>query len=218
MTAAARGSRKSILATGRIYPGPAGPKRSCTMRRWTPPAPEHRIAVVYQLRRARRWLVLLLGGVALALFPWTAYLGATLPGRARRAPLGRRLGRVRPLRGGSARGRADRARARARRCCPARCRGRGHGAPLDAWFDLVTASLGRELRWALLEAVVAELPLAALCYWLALDAAGALAQRRNEPASAAGPRPTSPPDRPAPGREPARTAGSEAPSEGRTSR
>src|ERR687888_72640 len=37
-------------------------------------------------------------------------------------------------------------------------------------------------------------------------------------ASAAAPRPTSPPDRPAAGQEPARRAGSEAPSAGRTSR
>ena len=33
------------------------------------------------LRGARTWLLLLLGAVALALIPWTAFLTATLPGQ-----------------------------------------------------------------------------------------------------------------------------------------
>jgi hypothetical protein len=40
----------------------------------------------------------------------------------------------------------------------------------DAWFDIVTARPGRELTWAITSAVVAEVPLAALCVWLAHDA------------------------------------------------
>ena len=35
--------------------------------------------VVHSLRKGRHWLLLILGGVVLALFPWTAYLTSTLP-------------------------------------------------------------------------------------------------------------------------------------------
>ena len=37
----------------------------------------------------------------------------------------------------------------------------------DAWFDLLTARAGGELLEAGVEAAVAELPLAVLCFWLA---------------------------------------------------
>jgi hypothetical protein len=40
----------------------------------------------------------------------------------------------------------------------------------DAWFDLGTAHSGRPLIVAGLEAGLAELPLAILCVWLAVDA------------------------------------------------
>jgi hypothetical protein len=39
----------------------------------------------------------------------------------------------------------------------------------DAWFDVVTATSGDEQAVAVLEAVGAELPLAALCFWIVLD-------------------------------------------------
>ena len=39
----------------------------------------------------------------------------------------------------------------------------------DAWFDVVTSTSGNEQVVAVLEAVVAELPLAALCFWIVLD-------------------------------------------------
>ncbi len=37
----------------------------------------------------------------------------------------------------------------------------------DAWFDIVLESRSAELREAILEAVFAELPVAALCFWIA---------------------------------------------------
>jgi hypothetical protein len=40
----------------------------------------------------------------------------------------------------------------------------------DAWFDLLTARAGGELAEAVAEAALAELPLAALCFWLARPA------------------------------------------------
>src|SRR5262249_56389588 len=38
---------------------------------------------------------------------------------------------------------------------------------MDAWFDIVLESRGSETRSAILEAVFAELPVAALCFWIA---------------------------------------------------
>ena len=37
----------------------------------------------------------------------------------------------------------------------------------DAWFDVLTSSGGSEATTALLQALVGELPLAALCFWIA---------------------------------------------------
>src|SRR5581483_692307 len=62
----------------------------------------------------------------------------------------------------------------------------------DAWFDVVTSQSGDELNIAILEAVAAELPLAALCAWVVVDtgrfhaAAARLSldgARRREPAA-----------------------------------
>jgi hypothetical protein len=39
----------------------------------------------------------------------------------------------------------------------------------DAWFDVVTSAAGDEQFVAMLEAIFAELPLAALCGWVVLD-------------------------------------------------
>jgi len=40
----------------------------------------------------------------------------------------------------------------------------------DAWFDVMLESRGTELRLAVVEALVAELPFAALCFWISRDA------------------------------------------------
>jgi hypothetical protein len=40
----------------------------------------------------------------------------------------------------------------------------------DAWFDVVLESHADEMRFALLLALVAELPVAALCFWIAYRA------------------------------------------------
>jgi len=172
--------------------------------------------IVARLRRIRVWLLLIVGGVAVALLPWTAYLSATLPSKhltqhwdiawagldlfeavslvllfvaiARRSPLVPMFAAV-----------------------------AGTALLCDAWFDLTTS--GRGFYWSLAEALGAELPLATLCFWLAFEVSAAIGlSAAAGAASAAGPRPTSPRDQPAAGREPAHRAGSEAPSVGRTSR
>ena len=178
-----------------------------------------RAVVLHRLRRARLWLLLVLSGVALALFPWTAYLSATLPsehvthhwqvawagfdlfeagalvatvvGILRRSSLVPFLAAV-----------------------------AGTALLCDAWFDTVTATPGRDLGWSLLEGVVGEVPLAALCFWIAFEVSvvfgTTVAVARS--VSATAPLPTAPPGPPAAGPDAPRTSGSAAPNEGRTSR
>jgi len=158
---------------------------------------------------------LVLGLVVVALLPWTAFLTATLPGRhvthhwdvawagfdvfeatalaATFVALARGSALLSPLAAVA-----------------------GTALLCDAWFDLITSGPGDDLRWSLARALLAELPLAALCFWIALDSNRTLASAAR--ASAAGPPPTAPPGPPAEGRAGARTRGSAAPSGGRTSR
>ena len=53
---------------------------------------------------------------------------------------------------------------------------------VDAWFDITLEFGGRHLFSAVLEAALVELPLAAICFWVAADAeravGRALAERR----------------------------------------
>jgi hypothetical protein len=173
---------------------------------------------VARLRRFRPWLLLVVGGVAVALLPWTAYLSATLPSEhlanhwdiawagldafeavalvalfiavVRRSPFVPMFAAV-----------------------------AGTELVCDAGFDVMTAGTGRSLHWAIVEALVAEIPLAALCFWLAFEVSEAIGlSAAAGSASAAAPPPTSQRDPPEAAREPARRAGSEAPSGGRTSR
>lgn len=114
----------------------------------------------------RRWAAALLGALGAGLLPWTFWLGLSLPSRkvaehwdlawvgfdfalaasllATAAALVRRSVLVRSFAGATA-------------------------ALLlaDAWFDIVTAKPGRELWFAVGLAVVGELPLAGLCFYLA---------------------------------------------------
>jgi hypothetical protein len=177
---------------------------------------DRRDSLIARLRRIRVWLLLVVGGVAVALLPWTAYLSATLPSKhltehwdiawagldlfepaslvllfvaiARRSPFVPMFAAV-----------------------------AGTALLCDAWFDLTTS--GRGFYWALAEALGAELPLASLCFWIAFEVSEAIGLgAAASVASAAVPRPTSPRERREADREAARRSGSEAPNAGRTSR
>jgi hypothetical protein len=118
-------------------------------------------------RRLRRYggTALLVG--ALVLIPWTLFLAYTLPARHRvvhwdaiwvgfdlALALALLLTAVAAIRG------------RPWLAIPATA-----SATLlvcDAWFDVLTARGAHEITTALLEAVLVELPLAALCVWMAL--------------------------------------------------
>jgi hypothetical protein len=47
---------------------------------------------------------------------------------------------------------------------------------VDAWFDITLEFGGRHLTSAVLEAAFVELPLAAICFWVAHDAENAVAR------------------------------------------
>jgi hypothetical protein len=184
----------------------------------TRPLPPRAQQLGERLRRQRLWLLLVLGGVAIALLPWSAYLSATLPSQHvtphwQVAWVGLDLFEAAAL---VATVVAVLRRSPAVALLAAVA---GTALLLDAWFDLVTARAGSDFRWALATAVLGELPLAALCFWIACEVEGLVAAIVvGEPASAAAPPPTAPPAPPAAGRAVARTRRSGAPSEGRTSR
>ncbi len=173
------------------------------------------MAEPYVLKRARRWLSLILGAVVVALLPWTAYLSATLPGEHVThhwdlAWAGFDLFEASVLAATLI------AFLKESQWVALLAASAGTTLLCDAWFDLVTAGSGRELSWALGEAIGGELPLAILCFWLSGEATGGSVS--DDPASEADPRPTAPRDPRGEGQARAGTPGSAAPSEGRTSR
>ena len=154
--------------------------------------------VIARLRKIRVWLLLIVGGVAVGLLPWSAYLSATLPSRQLTEHWDIAWAGL-DLFEASALVALFFAVVRRSPFVPMLAAVAGTSLLCDAWFDLTTAG-GRSFHWALAQALVAELPLATLCFWLAFEASEAIGLSA------------------AVGREAARTAGSEAPSGGRTSR
>jgi hypothetical protein len=174
--------------------------------------------VLARLRRVRHWLLLVLGAVAIGLLPWTAYLSATLPSE-HVTHHWQLAWTVFDLFEAAALGATVVAILRRSVFVPTFAAITGTALLCDAWFDLVTAAPGSEFYWALVTALVGEIPLAALCFWIAFEVDEVLgAIVGADPALAADPRPTSPPGRHAEARGAARRPGSEAPSAGRTSR
>ena len=177
---------------------------------------EGRDRVIARLRRIRPWLLLVIGGVAVALLPWTAYLSATLPSKHLTehwdiAWAGLDLFEAVSL------VLLFVAVVRRSKFVPMFAAVAGTALLCDAWFDLTTSGSG--FYWALAEALGAELPLAALCFWIAFEVSEAIGlSAAVGAASAAAPRPTSPQDPPEADPGLAHRAGSEAPSAGRTSR
>jgi hypothetical protein len=177
---------------------------------------DRRDHVIARLRRIRIWLLLVVGGVAVALLPWTAYLSATLPSKHLTehwdiAWAGLDLFEAVSLVALFV------AMVRRSKFVPMLAAVAGTALLCDAWFDLTTS--GRGFYWALAEALAAELPLAALCFWVAFEVSEAIGlSAATGAASVAAPRPTSPQDPPEVDPKLVRRAGSEAPSAERTSR
>jgi hypothetical protein len=167
--------------------------------------PPRATRVLERLRHVRLWLLLVLGGVAIALLPWTAYLSATLPSEHvthhwQVAWVGFDSFEAAALVGTVV------AILKRSVFVTALASIAGTALLCDAWFDLVTAAPGRDFAWALVSGLAGELPLAALCFWIAFEVGEVTdAIVGAEPALAADPPPTSRPGRHAEGRERART-------------
>jgi hypothetical protein len=110
-----------------------------------------------------------MGGVAIALLPWTAYLSVTLPPKHESVhwdivwpglDVGIALAVTATVVG----------LVRLSTHLPILAAIAGTLLLCDAWFDTLTSQPGTELAWAAVEALVAELPLAAFCFWIAFDA------------------------------------------------
>jgi hypothetical protein len=194
------------LATGGILPGHRQGQpllhNGLVQESALPPRAGH---VLDRLRRARLWLLLVLGAVAIGLFPWTAYLSATLPSEHvthhwQVAWAGFDLFEAAALVGTFI------AMLRRSVFVTALASVAGTALLCDAWFDLVTAQPGRDFAWALVFALAGELPLAGLCFWIAFEVGevvGAIVAA--DPVLGAVPPPTAPPARHAEGPERART-------------
>ncbi|HEX6700258.1 MAG TPA: hypothetical protein VF101_05950 [Gaiellaceae bacterium] len=120
-------------------------------------------------RGLRHWALLLLAGFAVALFPWTVYLAYALPSRHLTPhwsiawagfdlmmAAGAIVTVVALLRGS--------------RYLAIAASVTGTFLVSDAWFDLITSRPGSELFESSVFAAFGELPMAALCLWLAVDA------------------------------------------------
>jgi len=115
----------------------------------------------------RRWVPPLLALTALVLVPWTIWLATTLPshevaehwdlawaGFDLMLAAALLSTAVSAWRGGP--------------LLQANASAAGTLLVVDAWFDLLTSS-GRDLTYAIVLALVAELPLAVVCLWIVLD-------------------------------------------------
>jgi hypothetical protein len=119
-------------------------------------------------RRIPRRIALMLGTIAVLLIPWTLWLTFTLPTRHlthhyRLAWVGFDVFLA------AAFGATAIAALRASEWLQPLAALTGTMLLCDAWFDVVTSTGGDELGRAVLEALFAELPLAALCAWIVLD-------------------------------------------------
>ncbi len=119
-------------------------------------------------RLVPRWFAATLGATAILLVPWTLWLTFTLP--ERHVTLHYDIAWVGfDIALAVAFGATAIAGLRASSWLQPLAAVTGTMLVCDAWFDTVTAAAGDEQLAAVLEAVVAELPIAALCFWIVLD-------------------------------------------------
>ena len=119
--------------------------------------------------RFRRRALLVYGAFAIALIPWTAHLGSSLPAthETKRWDVLWAGFDVGLFVAGAATAVAVLRGSRLLTICASVT-----GALLlcDAWFDLLTSRAGSERLWAVGEAAFGEIPLALFSFWVAYDA------------------------------------------------
>ena len=120
-----------------------------------------------------RWVALLLTAVAAGLVVWTLYLTYALPARHvtdhwRIAWAGFDIGLALALTGTAV------GVLREAQWVDATAAVAATLLITDAWFDTVLADAGHELAEAIVLAVLAEIPLALICFWIVLNAERAI--------------------------------------------
>jgi hypothetical protein len=142
--------------------------------------------------RLVRWAAPAFVICSLMLLPWIAVLGTTLPQRQlsqhyRLAWTGYDVLLALGLAGTAV------AALRRSRLLPIAGSATGALLVADAWFDVLTSSGGRDIAEAVAMSVLAELPLAFVCFWLAVHSQDVAEQRlllllkgRRDPATANG--------------------------------
>ena len=122
-----------------------------------------------KIRWARKWVLVVLGGFAVVLFPWTAYLAYALPDRHLTPHWSIAWAGFDLMMAAGALATVVSILRRSRYLAMAASI-TGAFLLCDAWFDLITSRPGSELVESSLFAVFGELPMAALCLWIARDA------------------------------------------------
>jgi hypothetical protein len=123
----------------------------------------------------REWVVVAFGAIGIGLLPWAVWLSTSLPAQHQSAHwdlawLGFDIGLATCFCGTAV---------SAYRRSPwvgAFAAATGTLLLTDAWFDVVLESHGNEASTAIFEAVVFEVPVAALCFWIAYRTERFLAQ------------------------------------------
>ena len=118
----------------------------------------------------RKRALLILGGFAVILFPWTAFLAVTLPSRHLTPHWSLAWAGFDLVMAGSVLWTLYSIMRRSKYLSIAASI-TATFLVCDAWFDLVTSRPGPERMESVLLAVLGELPMAALCFWIARDAA-----------------------------------------------
>jgi hypothetical protein len=120
-------------------------------------------------RRLRNWGLAVLGGFCLILLPWTVYLAYSLPSR-HVTPHWSLVWTGFDVMMASVALWTVVSLVRQSPYLPIAASVTGTLLLCDAWFDLLTSRPGSELLESSVLAVAGEVPLAALCFWMALDA------------------------------------------------
>jgi len=117
-------------------------------------------------RTLRTWVVLVFGTIGVGLLPWAVWISASLKPHHVTARWDLAWS---GFDAGLALGFCGTAIAAWRRSPAVGALAAATGMLLltDAWFDIVLESHGNEERVAVLEAVLFEIPVAALCFWIA---------------------------------------------------
>ena len=113
----------------------------------------------------RQWVPILLAVVALALLPWTLWLATTLPTRHVADHWDVAWGGFDVILSISLLATAA-ALFRWHRFAQGAAMATGALLVADAWFDVTTSKPNDDLIFALVLAVLGELPLATLCFWI----------------------------------------------------